>query len=316
MPDAGTAPMIWAYLLPMGYNMGNDRVTDQRDTRTIYTPHLRFDDSVWADLFPRMVDSGVNMVVIDLCDGIRYRSHPEIALPDAWSLDRLGDELGRMREAGIEPIPKLNFSATHDVWLGRYARMLSTPVYYQVVSDLIAEVIELFDTPRFFHLGMDEETAEHQQHHAYAVMRQHELWWHDLRYMVDCVDRGGSRAWVWSDFLWHHHDEYLLNMPSKVLQSNWYYGEHFNGFVGDEKTHVSAYDTLEQNSFDQIPTGSNHSNTVNFGRTVAYCRDRISPERLMGFLMTVWRPPTEKFRDQHIEALGILAKEQQQWDSD
>ncbi len=79
---------------------------------------------------------------------------------------------------------------------------------------------------------------------------------------------------------------------------------------------MDAYDTLDQNGFDQMPTGSNHSNTVNFGRMTDYCRDRIAPQHLKGFLMTVWRPPTEEFRDQHMAAINILAKERQRWDSD
>ena len=66
-----------------------------------------------------------------------------------------------LRALGIEPLPKLNFSTCHDAWLGPYSRMVSTPAYYDVCRDLIDEVAELFGGPRFFHLGMDEETAQH-----------------------------------------------------------------------------------------------------------------------------------------------------------
>ena len=38
--------------------------------------------------------------------------------------------------------------------------------------DLIAEVSELFDGPRFFHIGMDEETFQHQRMYHYVVVRQ------------------------------------------------------------------------------------------------------------------------------------------------
>lgn len=298
---------IWAYLLPLSYNMGNDRPTTERDERTIYTPYLRFDESLWNDMLPKLVDAGVNMLVIDFCDGVKYRSHPEIALPDAWSPEKLRTGLDRIRSVGIEPIPKLNFSATHDVWLGKYSRMLSTAAYYTVVKDLIAEVIDLFDGPRFFHLGMDEETAEHQRHHAYAVMRQQELWWHDFNLMVEAVEKGGSRAWIWSDYIWRHPDEFSENMPKRVLQSNWYYGERFSDFQGSEETYVTAYDLLENHGFDQIPTGSNHSNAVNFTRTVAYCAEHIDPSRLLGFFMTVWRPTTEAYRAAHMEAIQLVA---------
>ena len=102
-----------------------------------------------------------------------------------------------MRELGLEPIPKLNFSAGHDPWLGQYSRMVSSDIYYGVCRDLIAEVAELFDTPRFFHLGMDEETAEIQRHNNLVVVRQHELWWHDMYFLFDEVERACARPWVW-----------------------------------------------------------------------------------------------------------------------
>ena len=58
--------------------------------------------------------------------------------------------------------------------------MVSTKKYYQVCEDLIKDVAEIFDHPRFFHLGYDEETASHQAKHLFAVCRQGELWWHDF----------------------------------------------------------------------------------------------------------------------------------------
>ena len=66
---------------------------------------------------------------------------------------------------------------------------------------------------------------------------------------------------------------------------------------------VRAYRDLEDAGYEQIPTGSNHSNAVNFGRTVDYCRRVIAPERLLGFLQTVWRPTTEEFRAEHMAAI-------------
>jgi hypothetical protein len=54
--------------------------------------------------------AGINMVVIDLGDGVEYESHPEIAVKNAWKPEKLRNELVRMRKLGIEPIPKLNFA--------------------------------------------------------------------------------------------------------------------------------------------------------------------------------------------------------------
>jgi hypothetical protein len=297
--------MIWANLLHLSYNMWEDRDEPSlmKAGGTIpsrwYRPFLTFDEELWERLTKRMADVGMNMVVIDLGDGVRYESRPEIAVENAWSTAKLCNELDRLRDLGLEPIPKLNFATTHDAWLGEYSRCVSTPTYYQVCSDLIEEVIELFDTPRFFHLGMDEETAEHQKYYAYALMRQHELWWHDLTFLCDEVRKGKVRPWIWSDHIWRHRDEFLANVSRDVLQSNWYYGTDF----ADSNPHAEAYAALEAGGYDQIPTASNHSNPVNFGLTVEHCNRVVARERLSGYLQTPWRPTLAEFAGHHEAAI-------------
>ena len=41
---------------------------------------LTFDDATWDVLLKKMAAAGMNMVIIDLGDGIQYESHPEIAV--------------------------------------------------------------------------------------------------------------------------------------------------------------------------------------------------------------------------------------------
>ena len=301
--------MIWANLLHLSFNMWEDRdepslIGLEYGTARWYRPFLTFDEELWKRLVHRMSEVGMNMVVIDLGDGVKYESHPEIAVENAWSTAKLCNELDRLRDLGLEPIPKLNFATTHDAWLGPYARLVSTPAYYEVCRDLIEEVSELFGNPRYFHLGMDEETAEHQRFYALAVMRQHELWWHDVTFFCDEVRRQGARPWVWSDHIWRHRKAYLEQMPRDVIQSNWYYGESF----ADDEVAVEAYVALESAGFDQIPTGSNHSNPDNFGRTVSHCMSRIEPERLAGFLQTPWRPTIEEYAQRHLDAIEQVSE--------
>ena len=244
--------MIWANLVHLGYNMWNDRVVPPPSVpRLDAKPYLRFDDSLWRELVRTMIEAGLNMVVLDLGDGVRYESHPELAVQGAWPAARLREELALLRGKGLEPMPKLNFSASHDVWLGPYARQVSTETYYEVCRDLINEVIALFDGPRFFHLGMDEEAAEHQRYCEYVVVRQHDLWWHDLNTLLGAVEQGGARPWVWADYLWRHADTFLERMPKSVLQSNWYYEDVFDAEVKE----LTACDTLNEHRYDQIPAG-------------------------------------------------------------
>lgn len=312
--------MIWADLLHLSYNMWGDTVPPKyRDENYDITtcaearlwahglrPNLTFDDSVWDALLKEMAAVGMNMVVIDLGDGIQYESHPEIAVKNAWKPERLKAELAKMRKLGLEAIPKLNFATTHDIWLKDYSRMVSTDIYYGVCKDLIKEVSILFDKPRFFHLGMDEETAAHQVRLDYAVIRQNDLWWGDLYFFIGEVEKNGMRPWIWSDYAWHKPDVFFRKMPKSVLQSNWYYGSGF-----DLKTlgvSVKLYNDLETHGYEQVPTGSNHSVAENFELTVDYCRKVVDPSRLYGFLIAPWRPTLAPCLDHHKEAIGQVAR--------
>lgn len=309
--------MIWGNLLHLSHNMWSDREVAEwgqlkgEDLQYVCAkPFLRFDESLWNDLIRRMAAAGMNTVVLDLGDGVAYESHPEIAVKNAWAPKKLRAELEKLWKAGLEPIPKLNFSTAHDAWLGPYARCVSTPAYYQVCEDLIGEVVRLFDNPRLFHLGYDEETFHHQRQYAHVVVRQFELWWHDFQFFRQQVERHSARAWIWSDYIWSHPEEFRRQMPRSVLQSNWYYGATF-----DEKKEraAHAYLELEQHNYDQVPTASNWSTPDSFKATVEYCSPRISPERLKGFLQTFWRPTVERYREHHLQAIDLVGEVIAQW---
>jgi hypothetical protein len=304
--------LIWANLLHLSYNMWCDRRPSSWGHYSRDQLHyiqvsdtLRFDDALWRDLTEKMAKGGLNMLVIDLGDGIQYESHPEIAVKGAWSAARLREELTRLRTLGLEPIPKLNFSTAHDAWLHEYSRMVSTSTYYKVCADLIAEVAALFGKPRFFHLGYDEETAQHQSQYSIAIVRQHELWWHDFDFFVRTVGALGVRPWIWSDFAWAHPDAFYEKMPMSVLQSNWYYGLGFN--KADDPV-IKTFHELDKHGYDQIPTGSNWSSPENFGKLVEWCRKEIPGAHLKGFLQTPWKPTLEAFRADHEQAVAQVAE--------
>jgi len=303
---------IWANLLHLGVNMWYDRDSGvaawarrKGENYLQAKPYLRFDISLWNDIIRRMADAGMNMVVIDLGEGVCYDSHPELGVKGAWRPERLRRELAKVRKLGIEPIPKLNFSAAHDAWLGEYSRMVSTSTYYRVCADLIDEVAALFDQPRFFHIGFDEETAWHQEDYNYVVVRRHELWWHDFHFFVKEVERHNARAWIWSDYVWRHPVEFYKNMPKSVLQSNWFYYHTLkrNRMTKEYRTRVNSYLDLDAHGYDQVPTASNYCNNTNFQATVDFCRKHLDPKRLKGFLQTPWRPTVECFRKYHQRAV-------------
>lgn len=300
--------LLWGALLHMGTNMWSDvpvaswgPFKGEQLQLVCQADRLRFDEAVWQTLTARMQAAGMNLVVIDLGEALQYQSHPELAVKGSWTVERFRKELVRLRALGLEPIPKLNFSTAHDTWLKEYGRQVSTPLYYQVCGDLVREVCAIFDQPRFFHLGYDEETAGHQAKYSYAVVRQGELWWHDFLFFVKAVESQGVRPWIWSDYHWNHPEEFLNRMPKSVLQSNWYYGASFEP---EKVKHVKTYLDLDKAGFDQMPTGSNWSSDVNFKGTVDFCRANLAPDRLKGFLMAPWFFTLPEWQEKNLQALA------------
>jgi len=283
---------IWSTLVHFSTNLWHDFDNKVCDCSKLYhTPAshtLRFDREMWDEYVMKLKESGCNAIVIDLGDSMVYDSHPELAVEGAFTKDEMKRELDRLSSLGFEVIPKLNFSTTHDVWLGEYARMVSTPTYYRVCCDLIDEVIELF-RPRFFHIGFDEEDYANQSKYDYVVVRQNDLWWHDLRLLADHVERGGARALVWSDYARHRPDEFVEKLPKSVIPVNWYYFVEYGENIKEEmRIRVAPFDILEEHGFDQIPGGSVEYHKNNLELLAKYCKEHISGERLFGFIETTW----------------------------
>ena len=306
---------IWSTLVHFSTNLWYDIGNKKCDGSVIWkspgSASLRFDRALWQEYVDKLVECGCNAIVIDLGDSMIYDSHPELAVEGAFTKDEMRAELDRLNALGFEVIPKLNFSATHDLWLGEYSRMLSTPKSYEVCADLIDEVCELFDA-RLFHIGFDEETYEHQKDYDYATVRNGDLWWHDLVYMAGRVEKNGARALVWSDYARTKPEEFVARLPRSVIPVNWYYftefGENMSEFA---RIRVQPFHILEEHGFDQIPGGSVEYEKDNMEKLAEYCRAHIASDRLLGFIQTTWASVDQKYFDKLIagaDALGNAIK--------
>lgn len=202
-----------------------------------YGDALHFEDDFWDYIIKESQNAGINTIVLDLGDAVQYMSHPEISAKDAWSHKRVRDEIKKCRDMGIALIPKLNFATTHSYWLGEYRNMTSSSIYYKVCADLIKEVFELFDHPEYIHIGMDEEDARHSKEDELAIYRQGKLYWHDIRFLADCVCDTGAKPWMWSCPLFSHPEEFGEHFDAdEVVLSPWYY----NAFRKENWTPVES----------------------------------------------------------------------------
>ena len=235
-----------AALLRLGTNnwLEEDNFEASRCPFDLYSPKLRCDRALFDEYTEHLADREVNTLIIDLGDGLRYESHPELAVEGAWTVDEMKSEFSRLRELGFEIIPMLNFSGAHDIWLGDYAHMIATVPYYRTCADLINEVCDIFE-PRFVHIGMDSETFETQKDFFYTAVRHKELWWHDVYFLVDKIIGKGARAIIYADRLSEVGEEAFFNgLPPSVVVSEAYDGS-------DEA--LARIRAIDRNGYDQLP---------------------------------------------------------------
>ena len=324
----------WAYLVHFGMRMWGDlplteppkrngimmkNLTDEEFGAIWSNPEILakdrvvFDEPFWKELSAKLRACGCNTLVVDVGEVLAYPSHPELAVKGSWPADKFRAEVLRLRGMGFELIPKLNFSTSHDAWLGPYERMVSTPKYYEVCADVIRDTMEVFAPVENFHIGFDEEDLP--QFHANSsilVMRQGDLWWHDLNWLVREVERHGARAWAWSDYLRRHDKEQFRNefcrrMPKTVVQNPWMYWTKMAKM--DVEPYIQAFLTLAEAGYDVAPCGSNcYGVRENFPDMSEYCHAKIAPERLKGMIMAPWIRTIAPYRRLHWEAADLMAE--------
>lgn len=241
--------------------------------QTVY-PSLypEFSDEMWDWIVENAAKQGFNHILLDVGDGIQYHSHPEISIDNAWSHRRVHKEIARCRELGITIIPKVNFSTFHCNWLKRYSRMISSDLYYQVAHDVIQEVYEVFEHPAYIHLGMDEEDINMAKSREYAIARHGALYWHDLRYLVDCVADCGAKAAIWYDAAFVNPEEYRANFDiNEILLCPWYYWglrpEKFTRMEDFPFRHLNQFNHLNLEFIEDLPRLKNFRE-----QGIAYCQ--------------------------------------------
>ncbi len=217
---------IYAYTIQLGNNMWYDKEQIPAEDPKHLHPRLPYRSKFNKDIktFRLLVDhankEGFNTIIVHIGEGYQYKSHPEIALEGAWTEDELKTEIAHIRELGMEPVPMLNFSAAHDMWLGKYERMVGTDIYKTVCLDLIDEVCKLFEGPKYFHIGMDEESYEAQTYLDFATVRNRVVMKRDIKDFIEVIRKNGVTPWMFLDFYNVSRDDFLEVVGKDVILSD------------------------------------------------------------------------------------------------
>lgn len=290
--------MKWVYFIQLSNHMHNDGNGKFRYWYDVepYIPENNVDFTIWDELIPMLKEQKCNTLLIDIGDGVKFDSHPEISAPDAVSKEFLKKKLDEARAAGLTPIPKFNFSTEHHCWLKEYRRMVSSKIYRKVCVDLIDEMCELFDKPELFHLGMDEETSlDSEQWRECVIMRGENLMFEDFGLMFDACRRNGARPWIWSDYYWINPEIFERRMPRDVMQSNWFYA-HFREFPQGHflRDAINSFEALDKMGFDQMPTCSTYDCQSNPREVMTHCKKLVNPATVKGYVMAPWADLTKE----------------------
>lgn len=303
--------MVNNYMFKMylGDNVSEDSPSRENIYGEKYYTRLNTEKEAWDEISKEAVKFGFNYVLIEIADGIKYKSHPEIAIEGAWEIDKLKAELQKLRDMGLTPIPKLNFSTAHDVWLGIYSRMISTPEYYSIVEDLISEIIDIFDTPEMFHIGLEDEGHHSQVRFDYVCFRQHDLYWHDYNFLIDCVREKGVRPWVAVDPYIVNKERFLENTEKDVVISPLYENSFFTATgpvtVKDTESvmgkRLLSFTELPSLGYDIIPTFSTRNNRLCVDHIIRYVHQKVDHKKVKAILIAPDCPVKKSKKYQFIE---------------
>lgn len=326
---------LWGIFVTLSANQWRDIITDLNQN---------FDEETWDHIVQECHRTGMNMILLDVGDGVQYESHPEISLRNAWSKERVHQEVERCKALGITLIPKLNFSTTHHYWLGKYTRMVSSDVYYQVTRDIIHEVYEMFGHPPYIHLGMDEEESVHASVGEYHVYRTGELLYHDVRHLMDCVIEKGATPWIWCDPLFSSPEEYKKYIGvDRAIISPWNYKallpEHFTPiadlpdyaeFFGrpewadqnivycedcpDARAFRKVALPLMEEGYRYVPCASIYEGfEYNTPDIVQYFRDSGHADQVVGYLTAPWCGTKKDSKARFTESMERMQKAREQF---
>lgn len=151
----------------------------------------------------KMKESGFNTVILDIEDGVIYKSHPELTRHYSVPMDKLKQFADSARELGIDFIPKLNFSRSgrnlHDKWLYPHWDELNfvskRADYRKVVLEVMEEIINVCKPQNYFHIGMDED------HHR--SLRQYV---ETITFFDNYLKNKGLQTVVWNDTAYENRD--------------------------------------------------------------------------------------------------------------
>lgn len=159
----------------------------------------------------------VNLLVLDLRGAYRYERRPDLADPNAWTRDDLAKVVLAARRLGIEVVPGVDAPGHADWITGAFPELaesgdpntlcMRAPGTRALLTDVYDELFEVFEGPRFVHIGHDEVFWPDQRKFGdercprCAGTPRDRLFAEALGWTLDLVGARGARSIAWADML-------------------------------------------------------------------------------------------------------------------
>ncbi len=157
-----------------------------------------FDLNVGLEIVDAMAKSGLNFLIIDCADGVKYKSHPELARHYSVPMEYLKKIIKRAQENSITVVPKLNFSQSklhqHNHWFRPHNRLFDNDEYWEKAFEIIDELARIFQPCKYLHIGMDEDHS-----------RAHSQYIRAIKKLQAGLKQKGIRTIIWNDTALKHH---------------------------------------------------------------------------------------------------------------
>jgi hypothetical protein len=185
-----------------------------------------FDLELGLEIVDAVAEAGMNLLMIDVKDGVVYTSHPELKRHYSQPISILTKLRERAKARGLEMAVKLNFSQSavhqHNHWFRPHNDLFDNDEYWQKGFEVIDELIAMLKPRRFFHVGMDEDHSRSYSQYVRAIER--------LR--TGLMQRE-LRTVIWNDSACHwphadiHREKSLYaeeRIPHDIIEVLWDYG--------------------------------------------------------------------------------------------
>ncbi len=182
----------------------------------------RFDHATAEAVIDAMADAGMNLLLIDVEDGVIYKSLPELRKRYSVPMAELGALTLRARRKGLEVVPKLNFSRSplhrHSAWLDPNQADRDSASFWKQGFAAIDEVLTATESSTL-HVGMDEDDTRSPEEYCKATMR-----------LYRGLRRRGVRMAMWAEVghKWRPQERWkeipaIRELPRDVILMPWSY---------------------------------------------------------------------------------------------